>query len=156
VITIKKYICKLPSTTHRVQLKTCPYDNSLIRKQTIRTITEYSTLSKNEISNRIKQLNQEWDIERVVELKAASVIIASTILSLKSKKCCFLITATVGGCLLSHVLCGWSPSIPIMRRMGIRTAEEINIEKIALKKLREDFFENTIDGAKLYNMVVKK
>lgn len=35
-----------------------------------------------------------------------------------------------------HSLQGWCPPLPIIRRMGIRTAEEITKEKDALRKLK--------------------
>jgi hypothetical protein len=45
--------------------------------------------------------------------------------------------------LLQHAVQGWCPPLPLMRRFGIRTSEEIEREKYALKVLRGDF-EQTI------------
>jgi hypothetical protein len=41
--------------------------------------------------------------------------------------------------LLQHAVQGWCPPIPILRRLGFRTADEINRERYALKALRGDF-----------------
>ncbi|MGH7194555.1 MAG: hypothetical protein ACREJM_13640, partial [Candidatus Saccharimonadales bacterium] len=45
----------------------------------------------------------------------------------------------VGGFLLQHALHGWCPPVPLFRRLGVRTAAEINQERFALKSLRGDF-----------------
>jgi hypothetical protein len=34
---------------------------------------------------------------------------------------------------------GWCPPLPILRSLGVRTADEINEERYALKALRGDF-----------------
>ena len=41
--------------------------------------------------------------------------------------------------LLSHGLRGWNPMIPALRRIGIRTRNEIDREIYALKAARGDF-----------------
>jgi hypothetical protein len=45
----------------------------------------------------------------------------------------------VTGFLLQHAIQGWCPPVPILRRLGFRTADEINRERYALKALRGDF-----------------
>lgn len=42
---------------------------------------------------------------------------------------------------LQHAIQGWCPPLPIFRKLGYRTKEEINKEKYALKLLRGDFDE---------------
>jgi hypothetical protein len=56
----------------------------------------------------------------------------------KNKYWSFL-TLIAGTFLLQHALLGWCPSAPLMRKLGIRTAEEISQEKMVLKMLRKDF-----------------
>ncbi len=53
----------------------------------------------------------------------------------------FVLPAIVAGFLLQHAVQGWCPPIPIFRRLGIRTASEIDSERYALKVIREDFNE---------------
>ena len=50
-----------------------------------------------------------------------------------------MLPAIVVGFLLQHAMQGWCPPIPILRRMGIRTASEIDTERCALKVIRGDF-----------------
>lgn len=40
---------------------------------------------------------------------------------------------------LQHALKGWCPPVPILRRVGVRTIDEINYERYSLKVLRGDF-----------------
>ncbi len=47
----------------------------------------------------------------------------------------------VAAFLLQHALQGWCPPLPLLRRLGIRTAAEIHDEIIALRILRGDFLE---------------
>ena len=41
--------------------------------------------------------------------------------------------------LFQHAVQGWCPPIAVLRRLGVRTAREIEVERIALKALRGDF-----------------
>ncbi len=50
-----------------------------------------------------------------------------------------MVPAIVAGFLLQHAVQGWCPPVPIFRRMGIRTAREIDSERYALKIIRGDF-----------------
>ena len=49
------------------------------------------------------------------------------------------VPAIVGAAVFAHALTGWYPLLPIMRRLGIRSAREIARERYALKALRGDF-----------------
>ena len=51
----------------------------------------------------------------------------------------FVLPAIVAGFLLQHAVQGWCPPVPMFRRMGIRTAREIDLERYALKVIRRDF-----------------
>jgi hypothetical protein len=50
-----------------------------------------------------------------------------------------LLSAGVLGFLFLHSTQGWCPPLPALRRAGVRTKDEINREKFALKHLRGDF-----------------
>ncbi len=47
--------------------------------------------------------------------------------------------AAVAGFLFQHAVQGWCPPVPLFRRLGFRTAREIDHERYALKALRGDF-----------------
>jgi hypothetical protein len=91
------------------------------------------------IERRLGELDEEWDIERVLEANAASVALAGTVLAATVHKRWLMLPALVGGFLLQHATHGWCPPVPVLRRLGYRTAREIETERIALKALRGDF-----------------
>jgi hypothetical protein len=51
----------------------------------------------------------------------------------------YLLPAGVAAFLLLHAVQGWCPPLPVLRRLGFRTAAEIAYERYALKAMRGDF-----------------
>lgn len=145
-----------PPTTKRVALNTNPNTNKNIRNNTLRRINIYKNSSDKILSDNVDKLNHEWDVERVLELSAASVILGSTIMGLKTnKKYWFLMSGTVGLFLLQHSLQGWCPPVPLVRKCGIRTSEEINNEKIVYKLLKDDFADKATNVEDLLGIAEK-
>lgn len=145
-----------PHTTKRVFLNTHPKDNAKIRHHTIARLDSYKHSSNQVLTDKIEKLNSEWDTERFLEANAASIVMVSTLLGLKHSKYWFLITGAVGLFLLQHALQGWCPPVPFIRKRGMRTSEEINNERIALKILRKDFSEvNSCDVSEILSIVEK-
>lgn len=124
-----------PATAKRIKFHTNEQVSNKIKKQTLDNISNYAHKNKEQINNRIKELDAEWDIERVLETNASSAIILSTVLGLTVNKKWFVATGVVGGFLLQHAIQGWCPPVEVFRRMGIRTCSEINYEKNVLKSL---------------------
>lgn len=146
----------LPPTTKRVSLHTCNQVNQAIRDKTLCCINTYKDSEDVILSQKIEKLNYEWDTERFLEADAGSLVLLSSIKGYKKKKCCwFLLTGTVGFFLLQHALQGWCPSIPVIRRFGVRTAEEINQEKTVFKMLRGDFLQKSNEADAMLTMAEK-
>lgn len=151
---MKKHL--LPKTTERVSQNTNHVTNSKIRNQTIHNIN-LQRYSKNNFTQRIDALNYEWDIERTLETNAATIVLASSIAGfMRTKSRCFIVPGLVGLFLLEHALQGWCPPIPILRGMGIRTAQEIQNEKFALKVLRADFYELPSETEHILRIIEKQ
>ena len=129
----------LPPETDRVRLHTPSEINKRIDADIDWTIQRYNGASPEEITQRIDELDREWDIERVLETNAATVALLSLMLSRSSSRKWMWLTTGVAGFLLQHALQGWCPPITIFRRLGIRTQGEIDREKYSLKVLRGDF-----------------
>jgi len=55
-----------------------------------------------------------------------------------------MLTLLASGCLLQHALTGWTPPLPMFRRLGIRSSTEIQQEILALRILRGDFIEKPV------------
>jgi len=145
-----------PPTSFRVFLRTDPPINAEIRNQTIRNINILKNANETDLTDRIRSLNSEWDTERVLEVNAAILILLSSYLGIKSSRLWFLLTGIIGIFVLQHALQGWCPPLPIIRKWGVRTEDEINSERIVLKLIRGDFKEEGSTVIDILNAVEKQ
>jgi hypothetical protein len=129
----------IPSTFERVPLHTASEYNQMIWRQTEANVARYAQMGGEAIDRRLQELEEEWDIERVLEANAASVALLGLALGATVDRRLFVLPALVAGFLLQHAVQGWCPPISFFRRLGIRTATEIDEERYALKALRGDF-----------------
>jgi hypothetical protein len=86
------------------------------------------------IHARLQQLDREWDIERCLETGASTLILIGTVLATLRRRW-LLLPIGVAGFLLQHSIQGWCPPLPVLRRLGVRTADEIGRERQALRYL---------------------
>lgn len=124
----------LPDTTERVALHTPAYVNEEIQRRTQRSV-EYYREHEEEIDQRLQQLDQEWDIERVLEANASTLILAGSALGFAVSRKFFAVPLVVSAFLLQHALQGWCPPLIALRRLGFRTATEIQDERDALENI---------------------
>jgi hypothetical protein len=121
--------------------------------QEIRRKTEmrlgYYAAHPDEIDRRLKELDEEWDVERVLETGSSALSLTGLVLSVARGRKWLLLTLVVQGFFMQHALQGWCPPLPVFRKLGIRTQYEIERERYALKALRGDFkgVERTAQGA---------
>ena len=92
-----------------------------------------------ETSNRIEELEQEWSIERLIETEASVMGLTGLGLGAFVNRKFLALPAFVGAMVLLHGVQGWYPMLPLFRRLGFRSREEIDREKFAMKVLRGDF-----------------
>lgn len=128
-----------PTEGDRVRANTAAEVNRRVDDQIERNIRHYSGQTKEEIYRRIQDLDQEWDIERVLETMASSLSLTGIVLGATVDRKWFLVPTIVISFLLVHGIQGWCPPLPILRSLGIRTREEIDRERYALKALAGDF-----------------
>lgn len=131
----------MPPTTKRVRLQTPSSVNKEIYIRTLKNISRYDEYTHREIALRIKELNREWDTERVLEANAGFFSFVAIILGYFVHAWWFLLAGGIAFFLLYHAIKGWCPPLPIIRRMGVRTAEEIFKEKMALQVMKGGFQE---------------
>lgn len=131
----------IPSTAERVTLHTPVHINERIRRETEQRVAEYAAADPATIGRRLEELDREWDIERYLETMAPSITLLGLTLGLTVNRKWFIVPLVVQSFFLQHAVEGWCPPIPVLRRLGIRTANEINEERYALKALRGDFQE---------------
>ena len=123
----------------RVRANTAAEINSRIDQEIEKNVRLYSDKPPEEIARRIWQLEQEWDIERVLETTAASLSLTGIALSITADKRWVMLPVVVLSFLLLHAFQGWCPPVPVLRRLGVRTREEIDRELYALKALVGNF-----------------
>ena len=123
----------------RVRARTDPEINQRFDTELERRIRFYATQDRQAISERIEELDREWDIERVLAANAASLSLVGFIFGLTRSRRWFLLPFAVSGFLLLHAIQGWCPPVAILRRRGVRTRLEIEQERYSLKILRGDF-----------------
>jgi hypothetical protein len=128
----------LATSAKRVAHHTSATVANRIREET-RQRTAYYAQHLDEIDQRLAELDREWDIERVLETGSSTLTLTGLALGLGVNKKWFILSLVVQGFFMQHALQGWCPPLPVFRRMGVRTNEEINVERYALKALRGDF-----------------
>lgn len=128
----------MPTTRERVPLNTEARINLRIQRATYLRVRYYSA-HRDEIGQRLRALDNEWDIERAIEANAAAIAFAGIALGVTRSRSWLALPALVSGFLFQHAVQGWCPPVPVLRRFGFRTAYEIDEERQALKALRGDF-----------------
>lgn len=113
--------------------------NRQVDEEMDENIRSYLHRDAEAIGRRIQELDREWDIERAIEANASSLALIGLSLGAFVNRKWLLLPAVVGGFLLQHALQGWCPPVPVLRRLGFRTRQEIDREKYSLKALRGDF-----------------
>ena len=126
-----------PTSIDRVRHSTAPEVNREIDRRTINNIRHYANSSEEVIHRRIEELDQEWDIERALEVNASTLALSGLLLGVTVNRKWLALPGVVLSFLLQHGLQGWCPPLPILRKMGIRTRGEIDREKYELKALLE-------------------
>jgi len=125
-------------TATRVTEHTAAHVNRQIERR-IEASVAYFAEHRDQIERRLEELDQEWDIERMLEANAASFSLLGLTLALTVDRRWLALPIGVAGFLLQHAVQGWCPPVPVLRRLGVRTQREIDEERFALKALRGDF-----------------
>jgi hypothetical protein len=126
-------------TTTRVAQHTAEDVNRRIREEIEGSVACRAAGGREAIDRRLAELDQEWNIERALELNAAVFSLLGLTLGATRNRGWFLFPAVVAGFLAQHAVQGWCPPVPVLRRLGFRTPSEIDQERYALKALRGDF-----------------
>ena len=116
-----------------------------IRRETERSVAYYAAHPE-QIEDRLRELDEEWDVERALETGASALTLAGLALGIGVSRKWLLLSLVVQGFFMQHALQGWCPPLPLFRALGVRTVEEIDQERYALKALRGDFGEAAESG----------
>lgn len=119
-------------TFRRVTDATDPAVNAHIEQAMRSRVRRIRSDGERAIEHRLSELDREWDIERCLETGASSLVLLGTWLGLSHDRRWFALPLGVAGFLLQHALQGWCPPLPLLRHLGVRTADEINRERALL------------------------
>lgn len=98
----------------------------------------YFSKHPEQINDRLKALDKEWDIERALGADASALfMVGNTLGFICDKKLC-LVPSTIGALLLQYAVQDCCPPEALLREMGMRSAEEIQAERRALRRIFRD------------------
>jgi hypothetical protein len=88
---------------------------------------------------RLAELEQEWSFDRLMSAQAAIVGLSGLLLAATDDRGWVGMSTFSLLMLLLYALFGWCPPVQTLRRFNIRTEQEINLERYALKAMIGDF-----------------
>ena len=91
------------------------------------------------IDARLLELETEMDITTYLQLESTALSIAGVVLGLTKNKKWFILPLVSSLLVLGNIAFKSENPLPVFRRMGLRSREDIEKEKYALKALRGDF-----------------
>lgn len=122
----------IAANARRVSDNTPEEINDQIQADIDASIARCAAAGRRAIERRLSELDHEWDVERCVETLAPSLTLIGLGLGLLRDRRWLLLPVVVQGFFLQHALQGWCPPIPILRRLGVRTTQEIERERQGL------------------------
>ena len=128
----------IPSTRDRVPAHTAEHVNARIERETAERV-RMLVANPNAIGERLRALDEEWDVERAIEANASVLAFIGVVLGYFVHPYWLALPALVTAFLFQHAIQGWCPPIPVLRRLGFRTTYEIERERHALKAVRGDY-----------------
>lgn len=130
----------IADTATGISEKTSPKINAKIRQQMEQRLADFQSGDKHAlITRRLHELDKEWDVERSLQTNFATLSLVGLGLATLVNKKWFGLALGVPAFMVQHALQGWCPPLPVLRKLGFRSAREINDERFALKALRGDF-----------------
>jgi hypothetical protein len=123
----------ISTTATRVSSHTDPEINAQIWRQTEHRMRRVAARGRGAIERRLRELDEEWDIERYVETLAPSFTLFGLVMGVTRDRRWLLLPLVVQTFFLQHALQGWCPPIPVLRRLGVRTMQEIERERCCLQ-----------------------
>jgi len=127
------------SDSDHVRGRTSSAVNDQIDRETLQRLRSFADDSGDAMEEHVRRLEKEWDIERMLEINAATIGLIGLGLGIARGRRWLVLPAAIFSFLGLHALQGWCPPVPLFRRMGVRTRREIERERYAVKGMRGDF-----------------
>ena len=128
-----RYVERILSQDHhdRVRALTPSEFNHKIDLKTRRKISEVKAQGPRAIRARLRELDREWDIDRVLFANFSALIFAELLLARKNRKWLLGPIIQIPFLFMQSTM-GWSPPSLWFRPLGVRTTKEIQAEREAL------------------------
>jgi hypothetical protein len=126
----------------RVPLHTDNAVNRRIREDMRARVQHYRSRPE-EVGQRLKTINEEWDIERMLATMSSLGSLLGVGMALSGRRRWLYLTLAVQTFYLQHALQGWCPPLPLLRRLGFRTPMEIELERCELKAVTDEAMATT-------------
>ena len=91
------------------------------------------------IETRLEALDEEWSVDKVLQIFTGGASVAAFWFSLTKSRLFNIVPAILGGGAIAYGITGKSPAADLVRRLGFRTRDEIEGERMALLAVRGDF-----------------
>ncbi len=98
----------------------------------------YCAGNRRRIARRLRELDEEWDLESVLESNASIVTALGVIAGAVANRRVPSVPVSWAASLVRLAANGLLPLEPLLRRLGLRTSREIEIERTALTIMRGD------------------
>lgn len=98
-------------------------------------VRRYEVADARKLKAKLRELDAEWDTDRVFEMSAGGLVLTGAALGAVHSRKWLLISGAAGALMLEKALRGWCPLQPLLRRLGVRTAGEIEAEKDAIRDI---------------------
>jgi hypothetical protein len=123
----------IATTAERVTSNTRPDINAWIWEHTEERMREVASRGRFAIEQRLRELDEEWDVERYLETMAPTFTLVGLTLGVLKDRRFLLVPFVIQSFFLQHALQGWCPPLPLLRHLGVRTSQEIEHERCALQ-----------------------
>ena len=98
----------------------------------------YCAGNRRRIARRLRELDEEWDLESVLESNASIVTALGVIAGAVVNRRVPSVPVSWAASLVRLAANGLLPLEPLLRRLGLRTSREIEIERMALTIMRDN------------------
>jgi hypothetical protein len=122
----------IATSTNRSSSATAPVVNARIAEATCARLDAIG-MSAAAIARRLRDIDREWDIERVIQAHAAGVTLAGLAAARLISRKFLIVPAAISALLLLHAVQGFYPPEIVLRRLGFRTVQEIDEERQVLR-----------------------
>ncbi len=129
----------IPNTADRAMAHADEQTRQGIESLTYENLVRYANSHPCSVQRRLEELDQEWDLDRVLSVSGPALTLAGLGMGLRGHRAWLLLALGSAAGMLTYGLFGWHPALGLARRLNIRTTHEIARERYALKALRGDF-----------------